>query len=219
VCEVASNSCHELPTVEDAFDDSCSKPCDGLLVLSDPASMTGDTCCDLACKCVSQPPVVPTRIGRYARIVHTGGAVLVSAYDAEFGDLVGVGLAPGLQLRSAPGASALALAIDSPTGGLPSGLTPEAALVAGAAAVALNPLWHLAAFLVMVAFYWSTFRTQVPLFLSNQAAIEALAGVLPGDRAVRLLDVGCGSARLLADRAGHVRRVAGLDVSELGGRC
>jgi hypothetical protein len=88
VCEVASNSCHELPTVEDAFDASCSKPCDGLLVLSDPAIMTGDTCCDLACKCVSQPPVVPTRIGRYARIVHTGGAILVSAYDAEFGDLV-----------------------------------------------------------------------------------------------------------------------------------
>jgi SAM-dependent methyltransferase len=74
-------------------------------------------------------------------------------------------------------------------------------LVAGAAAVALNPLWHLAAFLVMVAFYWSTFRTQVPLFLSNQAAIEALAGVLPGDRAVRLLDVGCGTGTVLAGLA------------------
>lgn len=88
VCEVNSNSCHELPTIEGAFDASCSQPCDGLLVLTDEASMTGDACCDLACKCVSQPPVVPTRIGRYARVVATSGNILVSAYDAEFGDLV-----------------------------------------------------------------------------------------------------------------------------------
>jgi SAM-dependent methyltransferase len=74
-------------------------------------------------------------------------------------------------------------------------------LVVGAAAVALNPLWYLAAFLVMVAFYWSTFRTQVPLFLSNQAAIEALAGMLPEDRAVQLLDVGCGTGTVLAGLA------------------
>ena len=50
--------------------------------------MTGATCCPLACECVSLPPVVPTRIGRYARIVVTGTSVLVSAYDAQFGDLV-----------------------------------------------------------------------------------------------------------------------------------
>lgn len=30
-----------------------------------------------------------------------------------------------------------------------------------------------------------------------------------------LLDVGCGSARLLADEAAHIRRVAGLDASEI----
>jgi 2-polyprenyl-3-methyl-5-hydroxy-6-metoxy-1,4-benzoquinol methylase len=30
-----------------------------------------------------------------------------------------------------------------------------------------------------------------------------------------LLDVGCGSARLLAEQASHVRHVAGLDASEL----
>lgn len=74
-------------------------------------------------------------------------------------------------------------------------------LVVGADAVSLSPLWYLAAFLLMVAFYWSTFRTQVPLFLSNQAAIEALAGMLPEGRSVRLLDVGCGTGTVLAGLA------------------
>ena len=75
-------------------------------------------------------------------------------------------------------------------------------IVTGAAAVSLDPLWYLAAFLMMVAFYWSTFRTQVPLFLSNRGAIEALARLLPQDRAVRLLDVGCGTGTVLAGLAG-----------------
>lgn len=74
-------------------------------------------------------------------------------------------------------------------------------LVIGAVAVSLNPLWYLAAFLVMVAFYWSTFRTQVPLFLSNRSAIKALAGMLPEGRSVRLLDVGCGTGTVLAGLA------------------
>jgi hypothetical protein len=74
-------------------------------------------------------------------------------------------------------------------------------LVAGAGAVAIDPLWYLVAFVVMVAFYWSTYRTQVPLFLSNQAAIEALAGMLPEARAVRLLDMGCGTGTVLAGLA------------------
>ncbi len=74
-------------------------------------------------------------------------------------------------------------------------------LVVGAIAVSLNPLWYLAAFLLMVAFYWSTFRTQIPLFLSNRSAIEALAGMLPEGRGVRLLDVGCGTGTVLAGLA------------------
>ena len=71
-------------------------------------------------------------------------------------------------------------------------------LVAGAVAVSIDPLWYLTAFVVIVAIYWSTYRTQVPLFLSNQAAVEALAGILPETRAVRLLDVGCGTGTVLA---------------------
>jgi SAM-dependent methyltransferase len=47
---------------------------------------------------------------------------------------------------------------------------------------------------------------------SVDAQLAADLDLQPDDA---LLDVGCGSARLLADRAGHVRLVAGLDVSEL----
>lgn len=71
-------------------------------------------------------------------------------------------------------------------------------LVSGAIAVSLDPRWYLGAFVAMVAVYWSTFRTQVPLFLSNQRAIHALADLLPEGRPVRLLDVGCGTGTVLA---------------------
>jgi hypothetical protein len=50
--------------------------------------MTGEVCCALACECRTLPPVIPTRIGRYSRVTVTGTGALVSAYDAEFGDLV-----------------------------------------------------------------------------------------------------------------------------------
>ncbi len=91
VCDINTNSCHELLPANTEYaniDGSCRKACDGLLVLKDDSTMTGEICCDLQCECVTPPPIVPTRIGRYARVVTTGTEVLVSAYDAEFGDLV-----------------------------------------------------------------------------------------------------------------------------------
>ncbi len=96
VCEVNTNSCHALPTdgrKDDnklpGVDESCTQPCDnGLLVLLDETTMSGEACCALACECRQLPPVIPTRIGRYARVAATPEAAFVSAYDAEFGDLV-----------------------------------------------------------------------------------------------------------------------------------
>ncbi len=96
VCEINTNSCHELPgkgRKDDnglpAVDASCTKECtNGLLVLADESTMTGETCCALSCACRTLPPVIPTRIGRYARVVAVPSGALVSAYDAEFGDLV-----------------------------------------------------------------------------------------------------------------------------------
>ena len=93
VCEVNTNTCHELPPTTNAeanVDASCRQVCadDGLLVLRDERTMTGEICCDLQCECKARPPIVPTRIGRYARIALTGEEALVAAYDAEYGDLV-----------------------------------------------------------------------------------------------------------------------------------
>jgi hypothetical protein len=96
VCDVQTNTCHPLstelgpdPNGFDRVSEACFKECtDGLMVLTDPLSMTGEICCAIDCACRPLPPVVPSRIGRYARVEVGQNAVLVSAYDAEFGDLV-----------------------------------------------------------------------------------------------------------------------------------
>lgn len=55
------------------------------------------------------------------------------------------------------------------------------------------PAWlYLAAFLLLVLFYWSTFRTRVPLYLSDRKAWQALVPLLPETRAFRFIDVGSG---------------------------
>jgi hypothetical protein len=65
------------------------------------------------------------------------GTTDVRAALAEFGDLLGVGVSPNLRLAT-DGPAGLSIEIDSPTGGLPAGLAPEAALAAGAAAALLR---------------------------------------------------------------------------------
>ncbi len=56
----------------------------------------------------------------------------------------------------------------------------------------ISPLWYLAGFAVLSVFYWTSFRTRVPLFLSNRATIDALADLLPA-RSIQLLDAGAGT--------------------------
>jgi SAM-dependent methyltransferase len=48
--------------------------------------------------------------------------------------------------------------------------------------------------------YWSSFRTQVPLFLSNPQTAAAVAELLPRDYPTRLLDLGSGTGALLRPR-------------------
>lgn len=75
-----------------------------------------------------------------------------------------------------------------------------------AAALALRaglPAWsYLAAFVLLALFFWSTFRTRVPLYLSNRKAWDALAALLPADRAFRFIDLGSG----LGDVPLHLER-------------
>lgn len=55
------------------------------------------------------------------------------------------------------------------------------------------PAWiSLAAFLLLVLFYWSTFRTRVPLYLSDRRAWQALTPLLPEARPFRFIDLGSG---------------------------
>jgi len=61
--------------------------------------------------------------------------------------------------------------------------------------------WYLLGFTVLLAVYWSSFRTQVPLYLSSGKTARAVAALLPPDRAQRVLDVGSGTGSLLRQLA------------------
>lgn len=57
-------------------------------------------------------------------------------------------------------------------------------------------VWPSAAVL-LAGVFWGAVTTRVPLYLSNRAEIDALADLLPADRPFRLIDLGCGDARVL----------------------
>ncbi len=60
------------------------------------------------------------------------------------------------------------------------------------------PAWvYLAAFLLLVLFFWSTFRTRVPLFLSDLKAWQAVTPLLPADKPFRFIDLGSGMGGIL----------------------
>lgn len=61
----------------------------------------------------------------------------------------------------------------------------------------LPPLTFLGAFLLMLLFYWSTFRTQVPLYLSSNKVWRTLETQLPADRPFSFIDLGSGIGGVL----------------------
>jgi len=69
--------------------------------------------------------------------------------------------------------------------------------VAMAYSLSIQPVWFLAAFGLLLAVYWSVFRTRVPLYLTGSQALHALARMLPKDRAFRFVDLGAGTGRVL----------------------
>lgn len=70
-------------------------------------------------------------------------------------------------------------------------------LLLAAAHLGLAPGWYLAGFALLLFFYWSSFRTQVPLYLSNRKTAEAIARLVPEDRPWQILDLGSGTGSLL----------------------
>ncbi len=76
----------------------------------------------------------------------------------------------------------------------------------------IPPDYFLAAFLVLLAVYWSTFRTQVPLYLSSDKVWRALETLLPspasgaggeGKPNFRFIDLGSGLGGVLT----HLARI------------
>lgn len=66
------------------------------------------------------------------------------------------------------------------------------------AAQAALPAWiYFVVFLLLVGFYWSTFRTRVPLYLSDSKAWRALEPFLPASRPFRFIDLGSGLGDVL----------------------
>jgi len=64
------------------------------------------------------------------------------------------------------------------------------------------PAWaYLTVFLLLVAVFWNTFGERVPLYLTNRPTIDAIDGLLPKDRPIRFIDIGCGVASVLGPLA------------------
>ena len=65
----------------------------------------------------------------------------------------------------------------------------------------LPPAYALSAFCLLASLYWTVSRTRVPLFLSSRDATRAIADVLPSDRSLTFLDMGCGLGGVLSSLA------------------
>lgn len=91
-------------------------------------------------------------------------------------------------------------------------------LPAALAALSLRlPPWvFLGVFLLMLALYWSTFRTQVPFYASGAAAWRAVEAELP-QRPLRIIDIGSGLGGLVVNLAGRRPdcRLEGIELAPL----
>jgi SAM-dependent methyltransferase len=84
---------------------------------------------------------------------------------------------------------------------------PIQALFVPALALAMHlnlSAWvYLSAFLLLAVVYWSTYRSQVPLYLSSRLAWRALEDLLPQGRSFKFADVGAGLGGVQA----HLARI------------
>ncbi|MCB1889274.1 MAG: class I SAM-dependent methyltransferase [Rhodocyclaceae bacterium] len=122
-------------------------------------------------------------------------ALALVAAAGRAGLLPGDGLWPAA-IAQGLGAAGMAALLRAERWWLPIHLSFVPALLA-ATQLALNPLWYLAAFVVMALVYWSTFRTRVPLFLSNRQTVAVVAQHLDAQPSGVLLDIGSGTGSLL----------------------
>jgi len=67
--------------------------------------------------------------------------------------------------------------------------------------LSLSPNVFLGIFLVLLVVYWSTFRTQVPLYLSSNKVWQALETQLPAEQPFTFIDLGSGIGGVLTHLA------------------
>lgn len=94
------------------------------------------------------------------------------------------------------GAAVVAALLRSAWWWLPIHLAFSPLLIA-ADQLGISPQWYLLAFVMLSVVFWTSFRTQVPLYLSNPATVAALLERLPADRSARFLDIGSGTGSVL----------------------
>jgi SAM-dependent methyltransferase len=87
----------------------------------------------------------------------------------------------------------------------------------GATALAVPPWVFLAVFVILLAVFWSTFRTQVPYWASGPRAWAAVANLVPEDRPVRVIDIGSGLGGFVLDLARRRpdARITGIELAPL----
>ncbi|MDO6388092.1 trans-aconitate 2-methyltransferase [Uliginosibacterium sp. 31-12] len=98
----------------------------------------------------------------------------------------------GLALLQGVLAASAAVLLSSPRWWLPIHFLFCPALVLASASGL--PAWlYGIIFLALCLIYWSSFRTQVPLFLSNRTTVHRLAASLPSSNSLKVLDAGSGT--------------------------
>jgi SAM-dependent methyltransferase len=157
------------------------------------------------------------RVPALQALLVQAGALLPCAALAVAADAVGAGLTL-LQAALLQGllAAALSWKLGLARWWLPIQLLFPLAVLAGLA-LRLPPWLAGIAFLILLGWYWSTYRTQVPYYPSNPAVWRAVLAELPQDRALRVIDIGSGlggfTLHLAAARPES--QVAGIELAPL----
>lgn len=138
------------------------------------------------------PKRSPLDIPAFQALLVQAGAVLPCAALAVALESFGHGLTL-LQAALLQGllAAAISLKVGLARWWLPIQLLFPVALLAGLA-LHMPPWLAAAAFIVLLGWYWSTYRTQVPYYPSNPAVWRAVLAELPQGRALRVIDIGSG---------------------------
>ncbi len=137
------------------------------------------------------PPALKAFLAQLLGWLLAAGLARFGLLPAELWWLVGA---------QAASAATFAFALRSAPWWLPVHLAFSPLLVA-ANQLGVPPGWYLAVFIVLTVVYWTSFRTQVPLYLSNAETVAAVAQLLPSGRPARVLDAGSGTGSLIVPLA------------------